>query len=174
MNEHLPMYCSPRPITRPLSREEKETRYTMAYEHLLLVLQGESDPIARMATIACILNGLMETFYWVGFYRVDGDMLVVGPYQGTMGCLRIPKGKGVCGRCRELGEPILVPNVHDFPGHIACDSSSRSEVVLPIFDAQNKLIAVFDIDSDIEGALDETDLKHLLPIADLVARALKE
>lgn len=164
----LPMYCSPRKPTRLLNAREKSARYAMAYTHLDLVLPGEEDIIARMATVACILNGLMESFYWTGFYRVVGDSLVIGPYQGTMGCLRIAKGRGVCGTAWERGESILVPDVHLFPGHIACDTSSQSEIVIPIRDRSGEIVAVFDVDSDIKYALDEQDLKHLEQLMILV------
>ncbi len=167
---YLPMYCSPRKQTRLLTDVEKSIRYEMAYTHLSLVLDGESDMIARMATTACILNGLMESFYWTGFYRVVGDGLVIGPYQGTMGCLHIARGRGVCGSCWEKGETILVPHVHDFPGHISCDSSSRSEVVVPVRDRSGEIIAVLDVDSDIRGAFDECDREHLERLMELIGR----
>lgn len=169
----FPMYCSPRKQTRILSETEKNTRYAMAYTHLDLVLEGEADIIARMATTACILNGLMESYFWTGFYRVAGDQLVIGPYQGTMGCLRIAKGRGVCGTSWERGESLLVPDVHTFPGHIACDTSSRSEIVVPVRNPSGKIIAVFDVDSDIKNAFDSTDLKHLEQIVALVGQVKK-
>lgn len=164
----FPMYCSPRKQTRLLNPIEKSTRYAMAMTHLELVLPGEEDIIARMATTACVLNGLMESFYWTGFYRVSGDTLVIGPYQGTMGCLRITKGRGVCGTAWERGEPLLVPDIHLFPGHIACDTSSQSEIVVPVRNKNGDIVAVFDVDSDIVCALDEQDLSHLKHIMTLV------
>ena len=166
----FPMYCSPRKQTRLLTAEEKSTRYAMAYAHLSLVLEGEENLIARMSTAACIMNGLMEFYYWTGFYLVDGEELVIGPYQGTMGCLRIKKGKGVCGSCWEKGETILVPDVHDFPGHITCDTSSKSEIVIPVRNGRGEVIAVFDVDSDIKYAFDQLDQSHLEQIIELVGK----
>jgi L-methionine (R)-S-oxide reductase len=134
------------------------------------VVSGETSVTARYATAACILAQTMAPrFFWTGFYVVDplkpGE-LVVGPYQGTLGCLRIPFGKGVCGHVAATGEPILVPDVHAFPGHIACDSASNSEVVVPVFDADGKLVAVLDVDSTDLDAFDATDLAGLVAICD--------
>jgi L-methionine (R)-S-oxide reductase len=134
------------------------------------VVSGETSVTARYATAACILaQAMAPRFFWTGFYVVDplkpGE-LVVGPYQGTLGCLRIPFGKGVCGHVAATGEPILVPDVHAFPGHIACDSASNSEVVVPVFDADGKLVAVLDVDSTDLDAFDATDLAGLVAICD--------
>lgn len=110
----------------------KEQAYALVEEQLLAVLDGESDRTARMATVACLLSGAFpDTYFWTGFYIVAPDNpreLVVGPYQGTLGCLRIPFGRGVCGAAAETGETQLVKDVHAFPGHIACDSRSNSEI----------------------------------------------
>ncbi|MGJ8694776.1 MAG: GAF domain-containing protein [Verrucomicrobiaceae bacterium] len=103
----------------------------------------------------------MERFFWTGFYRVVGDTLVIGPYQGTVGCLRIPFGKGVCGEAALSGETQVVANVHEFPGHIACDSRSNSEIVVPVRDRKGDLIAVLDIDSEDLGHFDEVDRAQL-------------
>lgn len=166
----FPLYCSPRKQTRLLSEIEKRTRYAMAHSHLSLVLEEEPDMIARMATASCILNGLMESFFWTGFYRIEQEELVIGPYQGTMGCLRIAKGKGVCGTAWERGESILVPDVHDFPGHITCDTSSLSEIVIPVRNSRGEIIAVFDVDSDIKNAFNETDKIHLEQLMELIGK----
>src|SRR5690606_15548325 len=116
---------------------------------------------ARYATAASLLaEAFADRFFWTGFYLVDedkGDELVVGPYQGTLGCLRIPFGKGVCGAVAERGESLIVPDVNAFPGHIACDSRSNSEIVVPVFDASGALAAVLDVDSTAFDAFDETD-----------------
>jgi GAF domain-containing protein len=113
-----------------------------------------------MATVASMLANSFEAYFWTGFYCVDPvkpDELVVGPYQGTLGCLRIAFGRGVCGTAALMGETQLVKDVHAFPGHIACDGRSQSEIVVPVFDASGQLIAVFDVDSDQPAAFDEVD-----------------
>ena len=139
---------------------EKAERYAALAEEIAAVLDGEPNRTARMATVASMLAATFETFFWTGFYVVDPDKareLVVGPYQGTLGCLRIAFGRGVCGAAAASGETQLVPDVHAFPGHIACDGHSQSEVVVPVFDAAGALIAVLDVDSDQPAAFDEID-----------------
>lgn len=139
---------------------EKAEIYKDAAEQIAAVNEGETYLIARLATAACILNDLFEDFFWTGFYMVAPDNekeLVVGPYQGTLGCLRIPFGKGVCGAAAAKGETIIVKDVHAFPGHIACDSRSNSEIVVPVFDKSKKLVAVLDVDSTSFAKFDETD-----------------
>lgn len=125
------------------------------------VVAGESYVPARYASAACLLSqAFAPRFFWTGFYVVDPNKpneLVVGPYQGTLGCLRIPFGKGVCGACAETRETQVVPDVHAFPGHIACDSRSNSEIVVPVFDARGSLAAVLDVDSAQFDAFDEID-----------------
>lgn len=118
---------------------------------------GQLDDIAVMSTINSVLANKFSSYFWTGFYRVQGRELVVGPYIGTVGCLRIPFGKGVCGTAAERGETVIVPDVEKFPGHIACDSRSRSEIVVPVFGRGGALIAVFDVDSTEPGAFDEKD-----------------
>ena len=123
---------------------------------------GEADQIANMATIACELFQTMDGFDWVGFYRVtEPGMLTIGPYQGTHGCLTIPFSRGVCGACATAQKTIIVPDVDAFPGHIACASSTRSEIVLPVFDQSKTLIAVLDVDSNSPDAFDTTDAAEL-------------
>lgn len=125
------------------------------------VVAGESYVPARYASAACLLSqAFSPRFFWTGFYVVDPlkpTELVVGPYQGTLGCLRIPFGKGVCGACAEQKQSIIVADVHAFPGHIACDSRTNSEIVVPVFDAQGALAAILDVDSEQPDAFDETD-----------------
>lgn len=125
------------------------------------LVAGETFMPARYASAACILaEAFRPRFFWTGFYVIDPlkpDELVVGPYQGTLGCLRIPFGKGVCGACAVAGETILVRDVHAFPGHIACDSRTNSEIVVPVFDRDGKLAAVLDVDSEQPNAFDEVD-----------------
>ncbi len=117
--------------------------------------------MAKMASVVGVLHNEMEGFYWTGFYRVVDGGLVIGPYQGTVGCLRIEVGRGVCGTAAKVGETQVVPDVYEFPGHIACDASSRSEIVVPVKDASGSLIAVLDVDSTEKGTFDEVDQKFL-------------
>ena len=125
------------------------------------MIAGEPNVIARYATAASLLaQAFPERFFWTGFYLVDSakrDELVVGPYQGTLGCLRIAFGKGVCGAAAAQKQTIIVPDVHTFPGHIACDSRSNSEIVVPVFDASGALAAVLDVDSTDFNAFDAAD-----------------
>ena len=142
----------------------KAERYAEVGQEIAAVLEGEANLTARMATVAAMLAATFEHYFWTGFYVVDPDRpgeLVVGPYQGTLGCLRIPFGRGVCGTAAESGETQLVADVHAFPGHIACDSRSASEIVVPVFDRERRLIAVFDVDSATPAAFDEADRKGL-------------
>ena len=123
--------------------------------------EGEDDTIAKMATVACELFHAFERFHWVGFYRnVGNETLKIGPYQGGHGCLVIPFARGVCGACATARETIIVPDVDAFSSHIACSSTTRSEIVLPVFE-KGELIAVLDIDSDFPDAFSEEDGRHL-------------
>ena len=143
---------------------DKAERYATVAEEIASVLDGEPNRTARMATIASMLANSFEHYFWTGFYVVDPDKpreLVVGPYQGSLGCLRIAFGRGVCGAAAETRQTQLVPDVHVFPGHIACDGRSASEVVVPVFDAAGALIAVFDVDAVEPAAFDETDAAWL-------------
>ena len=129
---------------------------------LAALAEGETDAIALMATVACELHHADDRFDWTGFYRVAAPgLLKVGPYQGGHGCLSIPFDKGVCGACARTGEAQLVPDVDLFPGHIACSSSTRSEVVVPVRDATGRLVALLDVDSDRPAAFDEEDVRGL-------------
>ena len=142
----------------------KTMRYARLSEEIDAVLQGEEDHIARMATVTAMLSAEFEAFFWAGFYCVDPSRereLVVGPYQGTLGCLRIAYGRGVCGVAAERRETLIVPDVDAFPGHIACDSRSRSEIVVPVIDAAGDLIAVLDVDSTDLATFDEDDAAGL-------------
>ena len=142
----------------------KTERYAAVAEEIAAVLEGEPNLTARMATVASMLAATFDHYFWTGFYVVDPQKpreLVVGPYQGTLGCLRIPFGRGVCGAAAESGRTQLVADVHAFPGHIACDSRSASEIVAPVFDKAGALIAVFDVDSEAPAAFDEADVEGL-------------
>lgn len=152
----------------------KAERYAALRAEIAAVIAGEPNRTARYATAASLLaQAFPERFFWTGFYVVDpakGDELVVGPYQGTLGCLRIPFGKGVCGAAAVQRETIIVPDVHAFPGHIACDSRSNSEIVVPVFDAGGVLAAVLDVDSTEFNTFDAEDQAGLEAIcADLLS-----
>lgn len=124
--------------------------------------EGETDVVALMATVACEVHHADDRFHWTGFYRVTGPgMLKIGPYQGGHGCLQIPFSRGVCGAAARLRETQLVADVDAFPGHIACSSSTRSELVIPVFDKADRLVGVFDIDSDFADAFDTQDARYL-------------
>lgn len=150
---------------------DKRSAYTETYEAVVAIWRdegGESlDDIALMATINSLLASRFPYFFWTGFYRVCGEHLVVGPYIGTVGCLQIEIGRGVCGTAAAKRETVLVPDVNAFPGHIACDPSSKSEIVVPVFDARGGLIAVLDVDSDRLNAFDEDDRAGLERIVSL-------
>jgi GAF domain-containing protein len=148
-------------LTLPAS---KSGRYATVAEEIASVLEGEPNVTARMATVASMLAASFDHYFWTGFYVVDPEReneLVVGPYQGTLGCLRIAFGRGVCGTSAATRTTQLVEDVEAFPGHIACDSRSKSEIVVPVLDAGGRLIAVFDVDSDRPAAFDEVDREWL-------------
>ncbi len=140
---------------------DRAEKYRELKAEIESIVAGETYVPARYASAACLLaEAFRPRFFWTGFYVVDPlkpDELVVGPYQGTLGCLRIPFGKGVCGACAADRKTILVDDVHAFPGHIACDSRSNSEIVIPVLDGEGKLAAVLDVDSTEFGAFDEVD-----------------
>jgi L-methionine (R)-S-oxide reductase len=140
----------------------KPQAYDDLRQHVRAVLAGIADEIAGMATVSALLHHGFGHL-WTGFYRVvePGRLLRVGPYQGTLGCLEIEFGKGVCGTAAAEQRTVLVPDVHQFPGHITCDPRSRSEIVVPVFGPGHRLIAVLDIDSDRLAAFDEDDRRAL-------------
>ncbi|SNT06214.1 GAF domain-containing protein [Tropicimonas sediminicola] len=136
--------------------------YTELEKTILALTEGEDDAVALMATLACEIHHADDRFDWTGFYRVVApELLKIGPYQGGHGCLVIPFARGVCGAAARTGEVQLVADVEAFPGHIACATSTRSEIVLPVRDASGALIAVLDIDSDQPAAFDEADAAGL-------------
>lgn len=145
-----------------MEREQKEETYRRVTEEIRATLEGETDLIASMATIACLLHHNFDYFFWTGFYRVvaRGELLI-GPYQGTPGCLHISFNRGVCGAAARREETIVVPDVHQFPGHIACDPHSKSEIVVPVFNNEDELIAILDVDGAEYDAFDEVDKRHL-------------
>jgi L-methionine (R)-S-oxide reductase len=141
------------------------------YERIIVQLEGlltkTSDPVSRMATIAAVLSQKFGYYSWCGFYRVIGEELIVGPYQGPVAC-QVLKGGGVCLASVNQRKSIIVPDVHKFPGHIACDSRSNSEIVVPAFDKNSNLLAVLDVDSTSFNSFDETDRVNLEKIAALI------
>jgi GAF domain-containing protein len=150
----------------------KDTAMRVNYDDLTKTIaaltEGEDDVISLMATVACEVHHSDDRFDWTGFYRVTGpEMLKIGPYQGGHGCLVIPFSRGVCGTAARTGEVQLVPDVDAFPGHIACASSTRSELVLPVHDSNGALLGVFDIDSDQPDAFDQTDVAGMQAVLNL-------
>ncbi len=143
----------------------KAEAYETVHQQVLAVLEGEPNLTARMATVSCILSeAFPDRFFWTGFYVVDADKpneLVVGPYQGTLGCLRIAFGRGVCGTAATSGTTQIVEDVHAIQNHIACDSRTNSEIVVPVFDREGALIAVLDVDSTEHAAFDGEDQQQL-------------
>ena len=150
----------------------KPQAYAELAVHVESVLAGIADPIAGMATMSCLLHHAFGHL-WTGFYRVvePGRLLRVGPYQGTLGCLEITFGRGVCGVSAAEGRTVVVEDVHAFPGHISCDARSRSEIVVPVFGADGGLLAVLDIDSDRPAAFDDADREALESMTGWFARA---
>lgn len=153
----------------------KSDDYAESYDAIVAIWSDEGgetlDDIALMATINSVLANRFPYYFWTGFYRVCGERLIVGPYIGTVGCLQIEFGRGVCGKAAQERETIIVPDVHQFPGHIACDPNSRSEIVVPVYDRDGALIAVFDVDSDQPDAFDEDDARGIEKILALFAFA---
>ena len=143
----------------------KEEKYKQLLPQIEALVAGETDIIANMANIVAVLHETFR-FWWTGFYRVEGNELVLGPFQGPIACTRIPFGRGVCGTAWAQGQTIVVPNVHDFPGHIACSSASKSEIVVPVR-CNNQIIAVLDIDSGDYNTFDAIDKDYLEQICHL-------
>ncbi|MBL7919005.1 MAG: GAF domain-containing protein [Bacteroidia bacterium] len=150
-----------------LTATTKEEKYKELIPQISALIEGEKDNIANMANICAALKFGLE-FFWVGFYLVKEEQLVLGPFQGPVACTRINLGKGVCGTSWQKKETIIVEDVEKFPGHIACSSLSKSEIVLPLFDAQKNVIAVFDVDSDELNSFDKTDEMYLNKIINLL------
>ena len=154
-----------------LGREEKVAAYEQALAAIVANLEGEDDTILKMATINCLLKTYLPYYYWVGFYLVSGpERLSVGPYQGTLGCLHIDFARGVCGRAAREQRTQIVADTHALAQgseHIACDPNSRSEIVVPVFDEANRLIAVFDVDSPLYNRFNESDKRLLENLVDI-------
>ena len=146
---------------------EKTEKYRLLERQLAALLEGETDVIAKMANVAAVLHAEFG-FWWTGFYRVAGEELILGPFQGPVACMHIPYGKGVCGTAWARNASVVVPDVEAFPGHIACSAASRSEIVVPVHGADGSVIAVLDIDSDKLATFDETDRVWLEKIVTLL------
>lgn len=146
---------------------EKSAFYQDLNKQVAAVITGESDLIANMANVSAILFEALEYVNWAGFYRVDGEQLVLGPFQGKVACIRIPFGKGVCGTAASTGETQLVADVHQFDGHIACDAASNSEIVIPVR-VGGQILAVLDIDSVKYDRFDAQDQQGLESIVALI------
>lgn len=148
--------------------EETAGRYGRIAAQLEELFEEVADPVARMASAAALLHHKMPRFFWTGFYRlVDGD-LIVGPYQGPLACMLLERHVGVCWAGIDRGEPVVVADVHEFPGHIACDPRSRSEIVIPVRDPDGEIVAVLDVDSSELDAFSDADVDGLQRIVDLI------
>ena len=159
--ETLPYFARP---SKALGPAAKEAAYRSVQQQLRAVLDSTSSRTVRMVTINCLLKTNLPYYFWVGFYEVVDDHLEVGPYQGTLGCLTISFERGVCGRAARTRQTQVVADTHalaEGTEHIACDPNSRSEIVVPVFDAAGALIAVFDVDSTLVGSFDEVDRRWL-------------
>ena len=148
--------------------DKKESRYQRVYLQIQDLFAKNNDLTARMATINAILYHKMDGFFWVGFYLLKEGRLLVGPYQGPLACSELIKGKGVCWTGINQGDTVVVPDVHAFPGHIACDSRSKSEIVVPVIDQHRTIIGVLDIDSNLKDNFNEVDAEYLKKITGLL------
>lgn len=150
---------------------DREASYREVRAAIDALLEGEDDWVAAMATVACELHHAFQHYDWTGFYRAVGDeLLVIGPYQGTHGCLRIPFTRGVCGAAARKRETQLVPDVELFEDHIACSSTTRSEIVVPVLRPDGTVLAVLDVDSNVPAAFDAVDQEHLEALAAMLGR----
>lgn len=150
-----------------ISDGTKEQKYQTLLQQVIALAENESDTIALMANISSMIHHTFG-FFWTGFYRVSGDELVLGPFQGPLACTRIKFGRGVCGTSWKRAETVIVADVNKFPSHIACSSASRSEIVVPVFE-DSRVTAVLDIDSDKTDTFDETDKEWLEKICGMIA-----
>ena len=141
--------------------DKKARKYQRITEQIKSLFKTTDDPIARMATISAILYHKIPDFFWVGFYLLKNNRLIVGPYQGPLACQELKKNKGVCWTAIRRKETIIVPDVNKFPGHIACNQKTKSEIVIPVKNSNNKIIGAFDIDSKLYNNFDETDAAEL-------------
>jgi GAF domain-containing protein len=150
---------------------KKEKNYEMVQKQLLALIEDETNRIANLSNAAALLNQFLDEINWVGFYLYEEDQLILGPFQGLPACVRIPMGKGVCGTSAATEKTLRIEDVHQFPGHIACDAASRSEIVIPLM-KDGKLLGVLDIDSPITDRFDEMDQQGLEKFAEILSRHL--
>jgi GAF domain-containing protein len=146
----------------------KNARYKRIYKQLEGLMPKCELPLARMVSITAVLHYKMDNFFWTGFYLINDGNLTVGTYQGPLACMQLEKNIGVCWASVLEKKAVIVPNVHEFPGHIACDSRSNSEIAVPVFDKNNEIVAVLDIDSREYSNFDETDAAELVKIVGLI------
>lgn len=151
-----------------MEKNKKDGRYSRIYNQLTELIKKSNSPTARMATIIAVLHHKMDSFFWTGFYLVENGEMTVNMYQGPVACQILEKNKGVCWTAFNKKETLVVEDVHQFPGHIACDSRSNSEIVVPLKNASGKIIGVLDIDSREKAAFDETDARWLEKILELI------
>jgi GAF domain-containing protein len=153
-----------------MDADAKHQAYRRAESQVAALLDGQTDPVATMASCCSVLHAALSYASWTGFYRVvEPELLRIGPYQGPPGCLEIPFGRGVCGAAAAEETTQVVADVHDFPGHIACDARARSEIVVPVYDADGRLAAVLDVDSHEPHAFDDADREGLERLARILA-----
>jgi len=153
-----------------MEKKKKAARYNRVCDQLKELLHPHNNEIAAMATIAAVLHHKFDYFFWTGFYLLTDGELIVGPYQGPVACIKLTKGTGVCWAGVNRKETVIVPDVHKFPGHIACDDRSNSEIVIPVYGKNSEILAVLDIDSKELNSFDEEDAKGLERIVDLIYR----
>lgn len=150
---------------------KKENNYELVKKQLLALIEDETNRIANLSNAAALLNQFLDEINWVGFYLYEEGQLILGPFQGLPACVRIPMGRGVCGTSAATEKTLRIDDVHQFPGHIACDAASRSEIVIPLM-KDGKLIGVLDIDSPVTGRFDEMDQQGLEKFAEILTRHL--
>ncbi len=151
-----------------MDKQKKEGRYSRIYKQLSELVKKSNSPAARMATIIAVLHHKMDAFFWTGFYRIENGLMTVFMYQGPVACQVLEKDKGVCWAAFNKKETVVVEDVHRFPGHIACDSRSNSEIVVPLKNENNEIIGVLDVDSNQKAAFDEVDARWLEKILELI------
>ena len=151
-----------------MTAKMKKDRYQRIYQQLEELISKTTDPLARMSTITAVLHHKLDYFFWTGFYRLVNGELTICCYQGNVACLILPKNTGVCWEAVNRKETIIVPNVHKFPGHIACDSRSQSEIVVPVKDKSGNIVAVLDVDSKKLNSFDEIDAENLEKIVKMI------